>query len=132
MLVNCGLVALGGAVGCVVRYLVTAASLALFGHSFPVGTLLVNVVGCLLIGIVGRMTLGSSMAADGYRLVLAVGFLGGLTTFSSFSVETYSLFAAGRHWVACAYILLSNSIGLLGTGVGWSLASMFLAGGGRT
>lgn len=83
-------VALGGAIGASARYLVSGWMGAWFGPGFPWGTFFANVSGSFLIGIVLALVDGGSLPA-GARLFLAVGILGGYTTFSSFSYESLGL-----------------------------------------
>lgn len=123
MLFNCLLVAVGGAAGCVARYLASLGAAAAFGTSFPFGTLAVNVVGCLAIGVIGRLAVGPTAVAEPWRLTLMVGFLGGLTTFSSFGLETFALAEAGRWGLAILYALASNVLGLAATAAGWWAAA---------
>jgi len=85
------LVAVGGAIGSVSRYLVSNWMVARFGSDFPLGTLLVNIVGCFIIGLFMAMSSERLGMSPYWRLLIAVGFLGGLTTFSSFSYETLRL-----------------------------------------
>lgn len=88
MPLNILLVALGGAVGSVARYLTGVFAGRSFGLKFPYGTLTANVVGGLLMGLlVGALALRGGAFQERWRLLLAVGFLGGYTTFSSYSLE---------------------------------------------
>jgi fluoride exporter len=106
------LVALGGAVGSVLRYLASGIAQDLFrSATFPVGTLLVNLAGCLLIGAGSQLAESRGAFADTTRVLLFVGVLGGFTTFSAFSNETFNLFRAGS------------------TTLGWLNAGAQLAGG---
>lgn len=106
MMQNAGLVFLGGGLGAVCRYLVTTQIGARFGTMFPWGTLSVNLLGSLLMGwILGLILLLTERTGSGLgeaaRLLLTVGFLGGFTTFSSFSMETLTLLRGGSfftHW----------------------------------
>ena len=108
-------VAFGGSVGAVTRYLVSIWAAERFGSDFPFGTLIVNIVGCLL--VTERV-----MASPYWRLIVATGFIGGLTTFSSFSFETLKLLEDAQFQLA-AYNLLANLIfGLLATWVGMTMA----------
>ncbi len=86
-------VAGGGALGAMARFGVVRLSTALFGPAFPLGTLIVNVVGSLIAGILFvRLTeMGSGALDNTLRSLLAIGFLGAFTTFSAFSVETLQL-----------------------------------------
>jgi len=122
MLFDFLLVAAGGAVGSMARY---GAGLATQGwhHSFPLGTFIVNIVGSLVIGLVAGW-----IAADAHpethhqmRLLLAVGLCGGFTTFSSFSLETFTLLRGGQGMVALGYIALSVLLCLGATAIGYAL-----------
>ncbi len=84
-------IAAGGALGAVVRYGAGAGTEALFGARFPAGTLLVNVAGCFIIGLLA-VPLIPEAAMRPARLGLIVGFLGALTTFSAFGIETVELY----------------------------------------
>lgn len=81
--------ACGGA-GAILRHLVSVWSLHWFGSGFPVGTLIVNVVGCFLLGTLYELTETTLLISGEWRHALGVGFLGGLTTFSTFGYETHS------------------------------------------
>jgi CrcB protein len=86
-LVVCG----AGAVGCGVRYVVSLWAGERFGTAFPYGTLIVNVVGSLLIAFVLELSLRVANFPPNLRLALTTGFMGGLTTYSSFNYETTAL-----------------------------------------
>lgn len=91
-LVNLALVALGGAVGSVLRFVVSGATHRLLpGALFPFGTLVVNVAGCLAIGWLGGLAEARQSLTPETRLLLLVGVLGGFTTFSAFALETLML-----------------------------------------
>ncbi len=100
------LVMMGGALGAGARYLVGKALLGWLGPDYPWGTLAVNVLGGLamgaLAGMLGRMTTG-----DQARLFLAVGVLGGFTTFSAFSLELVTMLERGAMMTAMGYALAS-------------------------
>lgn len=85
------LVAVGGAIGSVGRYLVSNWFVARFGTGFPGGTLIVNIVGCFFIGMFMAFANERCNISPYWRLFVAVGCLGGLTTFSSFSYESLRL-----------------------------------------
>ena len=89
------LVALGGAVGAVLRYWVSMAVQRSLGPEFPWGTLAVNVSGCFVMGLVAAVADRQGYLTQGARLFLVVGGLGGFTTFSAFANETVSAARAG-------------------------------------
>lgn len=111
------LVALGGAVGSVMRYVLALAANgagAAAGH-YPWGTLLANLIGCVLMGAL--LSRGQQLSAA-QGLLLGTGFCGGLTTFSSLEAEAWLL---GPVWHGAAYLALSVSLGMLAFGLGWQL-----------
>ena len=99
-------IALGGASGAVARYLVSSWAHALWEGRWPVGTLLVNMLGSFLIGVVFVLIERQIMHPD-WRSVLMVGFLGAFTTFSTFSLETITLLEEGHILQAVAYMTVS-------------------------
>ncbi|ANL40727.1 MULTISPECIES: fluoride efflux transporter CrcB [Rhizobium] len=104
------LVALGGAIGSVLRYYVGQWALRLMGPAFPWGTLAVNVVGCFVIGVFAELIARRFNASMELRLLLITGFLGGFTTFSAFSLDAISLFERGEAITGGIYI--AASVGL--------------------
>ena len=102
------LVAAGGAIGAVARYLTGTHTLRLFGAGWPWGTLAVNVLGGLAMGVlVGVLALRGGADQERWRLLLGVGVLGGFTTFSAFSLDV-ALMIERRDWLAAfAYSTLS-------------------------
>jgi fluoride exporter len=89
-------VALFGALGCVARYYVSGWVYDLAGRSLPYGTLVVNVLGAFLIGLIMESSLRGSLVSQEVRMGVTIGFLGGLTTFSTFSYETFRLMESGQ------------------------------------
>ena len=119
---NVLLVAAGGAIGAVVRYLVGYWILYFIGPGFPWGTFLINVSGSFLIGVVlGLVQAG--VLPTGARPFLAVGVLGGYTTFSSFSYEALTLTSEGDYAQALFYSLGQVTLGLVAAYAGLYLAS---------
>lgn len=112
------LVAIGGAIGASSRHLVAIASLRAFGNSFPVGTLLINVVGCFLMGIFVELLAAKLQPSEGLRLFVATGFLGGFTTFSAFSLDFVSLWQRGDAGLAIGYAAASVILSLAGIVLG--------------
>lgn len=114
-------VALGGALGSVGRYLFVVHATRLMGMDFPWGTLGVNVLGSFLMGLlIGAGTLVLEMSQE-VRLFLAVGFLGGFTTFSSFSLDAMTLFQRGAWLAGSAYVCGSVLAGLAAFGIGMAV-----------
>ncbi len=118
-------VMIGGGVGAGLRYGVGIASTRVFGIDFPWGTVVCNVAGSLAMGLfVGAMAqglMGDSGRAQDARLLLAVGLLGGFTTFSSFSLDALSLWQRGEAALAAFYVLGSVAAGLGGFVLGLKL-----------
>ena len=107
-----------GALGCVTRYYVSGWVYDLFGRNFPYGTLAVNILGAFLIGLVMEFGMRSTLLPVNVRIGLTIGFLGGLTTFSTFSYETFRLLEDGELLVAAANVLISVTICLISTWLG--------------
>jgi CrcB protein len=120
------LIAGGGACGSVLRYGLQGLGQKLVTGSFPLGTLIVNVVGCLLIGFLNRAFTGVLLVREEYRLALTVGVLGGFTTFSAFGWETFSLVNDKQYTHAAANVLLSIALGLVAVWIGYRLAERWL------
>jgi fluoride exporter len=95
-------VALGSAIGGCARFAIGTGVAHWLGIAFPWGTLSINVIGCFAIGI-----LASNIESAAWRQFLMVGFCGGFTTFSSFSLETLNLLKAGQPVHAAAYVIAS-------------------------
>jgi len=85
------LICFAGALGTGTRYLVSLGASRAFGAAFPYGTLIVNLVGCFLIAAVVRVAVTTAYISETLRFTLTVGFMGGLTTYSSFNFETTKL-----------------------------------------
>lgn len=111
-------IALFCAAGGLSRYYLSGWVYSLLGRTFPYGTFAVNIVGAYLIGLIMELGLRSTMIPDTLRLGLTIGFLGGLTTFSTFSYETFLLLEEGRILVAFVNVLASVALCLLFTWLG--------------
>ncbi|HXA96120.1 MAG TPA: fluoride efflux transporter CrcB [Candidatus Dormibacteraeota bacterium] len=120
----------GGAVGTGARYLLGGFVARVAGPDFPYGTLLINVLGSFLIGVVQQVGLSTLMIPDTVRLVLAVGVMGGFTTYSSFSYETVKLVETGSWSAAGAYVVLTTTLCLVGCVMGLSLGRVLVEGKG--
>ena len=115
---NLILVMLGGAIGAGFRYGVGTLALRQLGPSFPWGTWVANLSGGLLVGLLAAFLIGQGDPAEPLRLFLAVGVLGGFTTFSAFSLEAVQMIQRGEAALAGAYIVSSVAGSLLMTFVG--------------
>lgn len=111
------LVFIGGGLGAVCRFLLSTALAGKLGN-FPLGTLTANFLGSLLMGLVLGILAGRF---DSVRLFVAVGFLGGLTTFSSFSAETLALIQNGQIFAATANVVVSVVAGLMACAAGFKI-----------
>ena len=116
-------VALGGSLGAMMRFAVARLSASLFGISFPYGTFIINITGSFLLGIVATLVSQRLIPnADNVRLVVAIGFLGAYTTFSTFEFESHSLFDDGNWIYGLANLFASLFVGLLAIRFGILLA----------
>jgi CrcB protein len=116
------LIALFGAVGCVTRYLMSGWVYGIFGRGFPYGTFAVNILGAFIIGLIMEMGMRSTIIPANLRTGITVGFLGGLTTFSTFSYETFRLLEEGEILIASMNVLASVLICLIFTWLGITAA----------
>jgi CrcB protein len=114
------LVGLFGAAGAVSRFVLSAWMLRAFGDKFPWGTFTVNVVGCAVIGVLFQWHEWMPLSRE-WRAALAAGFLGGLTTFSTFGLETVRLVELGRPGMAAANVCANLVIGLLAVWAGMAV-----------
>ena len=111
-------IAVGGAFGSVLRYILGVAIQRAAHAGFPVGTLAVNLIGCVLVGALAAHYMNNETAPV-LRAALTVGFCGGFTTFSTFSLEAYGLVLAGDWAKATGYVVASVATCLLGTAGGF-------------
>ncbi len=114
---NVLLVAIGAAIGGVARYLIGGWLASLLGPDFPWGTVFVNVTGSFVIGVVLVLVQGGALPA-GARPFVAVGILGGYTTFSTYSYETLELIIDGNYEVAVINVFVQLVLGLIGVYLG--------------
>ena len=116
------LVALGGAIGSVCRYKLSGLVLhQTLDWRFPLGTFLVNVIGCLVIGVLAGLILKFEMFSSQSRLFMITGIMGGFTTFSAFGLETFYLIREKEFLVASSYVLGSVIVGLFAVLIGFLL-----------
>lgn len=108
----------GGAVGAIFRYGMSNGVYRLLGRDFPYGTLVVNALGSLLMGLFFVILVERMAVSAEWRLAILVGLLGSFTTFSTFSIETLTLFDAGLPLKAVLNIVLSVVLCLTATWLG--------------
>jgi CrcB protein len=119
------LVALGGAVGSVLRYLVSGWTQSGAGSTmFPIGTLVVNVVGCFIIGVLAQLGDARGFLGPDARALLMVGLLGGFTTFSAFGNETMNSLRDGAVSLALLNVTANVGLGLLAVWSGRTVAHL--------
>lgn len=116
------LIGLAGFAGTLLRYGLSGWIARRLGETFPLGTLIVNLVGCFLAGLLFYLMFDRYLVNQTVRIVLIIGLLGGFTTFSSFGLQTFTLLRDGEMGLALLNIAASNLGGLLMVWVGYSLA----------
>jgi fluoride exporter len=126
---TCLLIAVGGALGTLARYLISVAAVP-FSHRLPWGTILINVSGSFVIGFFGTLTLsqGRHPLPETARLFIMVGFCGGFTTFSSFSLQTLDLMRNGSLMRALINVVASVVLCVGAVAVGHALAAKLNGG----
>jgi fluoride exporter len=116
------LVGLAGLSGTLARYWLASLVARRYGETFPLGTLLVNIVGCFLAGLLFFLLEERYPSNQTLRAVIMIGFLGGFTTFSSYGLQTFTLLRDGRLAFAALNMAVSNAVGLLMVWAGYTLA----------
>jgi fluoride exporter len=112
------LVGLGGAIGSILRYLSGWFASKYFQGSFPISTLVINILGSLLIGVFIGILAKFYPENHPLKFLLIIGFCGGFTTFSSFAVENYNLFQNQQQFSAYIYIIASVILTITAVGIG--------------
>ncbi len=119
-------VGIGGFIGSCLRFAITRL-VGVYGERFPFGTLLSNVIAGMLIGFVIGIEQQTSPLEAKAKLFLTTGLMGGLSTFSAFSLETVGLFQGGKYVLGCGNVLLNLGLSLLGVVAGMFLAKVIFA-----
>jgi len=112
---------IGGGIGAALRHGVNVGAARLFGTTFPVGTLTVNIVGCLVMGLLSGYFAFKGDMSQHWRLLLTTGILGGFTTFSAFSLDVALLYERGDVGLAATYVLASVVLSLVAVFAGLAL-----------
>ena len=123
-MINLLAIALGGALGAVLRYGASNLVYSWAGRDYPWGTLAVNGVGSLLMGFLFVLLVQRWAVPDAVRGLLLVGVLGGFTTFSTFSMETVNLLLGGRFIAALLNVLVSVLLCVLAAAIGVAAARL--------
>ena len=109
---------LGGGIGAVSRFLITINLTKIYNVNLPIATFLVNIIGSFAIGFLYILFMGKTDLTPALKFALTVGFCGGLTTFSTFSLELFEMISHQQFMQAAIYTLLSVLICLVMTGIG--------------
>ncbi|MCG9790827.1 fluoride efflux transporter CrcB [Vibrio barjaei] len=116
-----GFIAIGGAFGACSRYLVSELCIVLFGRGFPYGTLTVNVVGSFIMGLLIAAFETEILAPEPWRQIIGLGFLGALTTFSTFSMDNVLLMQQGAFLKMGLNVLLNVVLSISACWIGFQL-----------
>lgn len=115
---NILLVIAGSAAGGSARYITSLVIQSKNNTQFPMGTFMINLIGCFIMGMVYALAARNASNGSDIKLLLATGFCGGFTTFSAFAFENLELFKSGLHLTALVYIILSVVLGILAVVLG--------------
>ncbi len=118
-------IALGGAAGALLRYGVSGLISRSFSGGFPLGTLTVNLIGSFLIGLLWGV-LEIVTISQNVRLFIFIGLLGSFTTFSTFSLENFSMLRDGEYWLVLCNVALSVVLGVMFVFIGFFVSRFTL------
>ena len=116
---------LGGGFGALLRFLISEQINRLFLNSFPLGTIVVNVLGAFLIGLAVSYFSGKVNFSQNMKMFLIIGFLGGFTTFSTFNLDFYQLFSNGEIVASLLYLFATFILTVIAFYLGLSLVKFF-------
>jgi len=119
------LIGIGGAIGAMLRYIVSGLDYKYSYGIFPISTLVVNLSGSLIIGFLWVIC-EAAVVPSNIRMFIFIGILGGFTTFSTFALENFNLFRDGQKDIAFINILISNILGIFLVYLGCILAKILL------
>ncbi|MBL6991276.1 MAG: fluoride efflux transporter CrcB [Bacteriovoracaceae bacterium] len=118
---NFFIIGIGGFCGAISRFYLSKTINNMFQNDFPLGTLLINIIGCLLLGALMSYVVNHQLSKHGLTIFLTVGFLASFTTFSSFAYETLQLLQTSQLRLAVLNVVFNLTIGLLATTLGFFL-----------
>ena len=119
------IIGMGGFLGAVSRHFVSGLAQKISNNPFfPYGTITVNIIGCFFIGLIAALVQNKGYFGPNARLFIMVGVIGGFTTFSTFSNETFSLMSDGQFLSAAANVIASIVLGLFGVWLGYTIANL--------
>ena len=115
-------IGVGGAIGAILRFVISGIAYNLLGQNFPWGTLVVNMIGCLLIGLFSQLFEEIAISPN-LRVLILVGGLGAFTTFSTYALENVNLLRDGQFSIAFLNIIVSTAVGIVFVFLGMALAN---------
>lgn len=116
------LIALGGAIGALLRYVIGASMAQRYGARFPYGTLTINLSACFIIGLVLEYFNRHAGLSDAWRYLIPIGFIGAYSTFSTFEYEAWQDITRGAYWNSLVYVTVSIIGGFVAVGLGATTA----------
>ncbi|CAN5654102.1 fluoride efflux transporter CrcB [soil metagenome] len=117
-----GLIAIGGALGSMLRYFIGVVATERFGPRFPVGTLTINITACFLIGLTVEYLNHHASINPAWRYLIPVGFIGAFSTFSTFEFEAWADISTGAFWIGMLYVVVSLVGGFIAVALGSATA----------
>jgi fluoride exporter len=116
------LIAVGGALGAILRYAIGSVAAQRYGTRFPVGTLTINLTACFLIGLILEFLNRHAGMSAAWRYLIPIGFIGAYSTFSTFEYEMWTEFTRGAYLIGVLYLVVSLVGGFIAVGLGVSTA----------
>ena len=115
---------IGGGTGAVLRYLAGVLAVKVLNVNLPVSTFVVNIAGCFILGFLYALFVSKPEVNPALKLALTAGFCGGLTTFSTFSLELFEMLKNAQYMQVLVYLVSSLAVGLLAVWIGVNSAKL--------